>query len=254
MPKIKVSGFRAVNEIEKCEVYLKGHMQVLIDYNVMKITSYNKSWMSNPAAYVLVAEDADSGEMIGGIRVEVAKGLYPLPIETAIGSMDNRIYDIVRQFAIDGGVGELCGLWNSKTVKGIGISFFLTRAAIAVVNQLRFKTMVGICAEYTLKMFTDVGFEINTALGDDGKFPYPDERYITRSLGILNAETLESANPYDKERMFGIRNNPVQTREEVGIKGVVEIDYDLIIRDVDNILYDQENTVLKYTAPSKNIS
>ncbi|MGZ4098795.1 MAG: hypothetical protein ACXVNM_07950, partial [Bacteroidia bacterium] len=154
--KIKVTVFRAVKEPQKCEVYLKGHMQVLIDYNVMKITSYNKLWMQNPSAYVIIAENMATGEMIGGIRVEVAKGLYPLPIESAIGAMDPKVYDLVKEYAINGGVGELCGLWNSKEVKGVGVSFFLTRAAISIVNQLRFRTMVGICAEYTLKMFTDV--------------------------------------------------------------------------------------------------
>jgi len=231
--KIKISAFRAITNFEKCETYLKGHMQVLIDYDVMKITSYNKDWISNPSAYVLIAENETTGEMIGGIRVEVAKGLFPLPIETAIGELDNRIYGLVKKYALDGGVGELCGLWNSKAVKGIGVSFFLTRAAISIVNQLKFKTMVGICAEYTLKMFTDVGFEINKELGNNGEFPYPDERYVTRSLGILNADTLETANPYDKERMLGLRNKLVQTREEVGSKGIVEIDYDLTINDVD---------------------
>lgn len=237
--KIKISAFRAVNEPEKCEIYSIGHMQVLVDYNVIKITSYNKDWMKNPSAYVLIAENESTGEMIGGIRVEVAKGLFPLPIETAIGKMDNRIYKLVEDYAIDGGVGELCGLWNSKSVKGVGISFFLTRAAIAIVKQLRFRTMVGICAEYTLKMFTDVGFEINRNLGVNGEFPYPDERYITRSLGILNAETLETAHPFDKERIIGLRNNYIQTRAEVGTKGTVEIDYNLVINDIDNIQYNK---------------
>lgn len=240
--KIRVTSFRAINEPEKCEIYSKGHMQVLVDYNVIKITSYNKSWMKNPSAYVLIAENETTGEMIGGIRVEVAKGPFPLPIETAIGSMDSRVYDLVEKYAINGGVGELCGLWNSKTVKGVGISFFLTRAAIAIVKQLKFRTMVGICAEYTLKMFTDVGFEINPSLGVNGEFPYPDERYITRSLGILNAETLETANPYDKERILGLRNSYIQTRVEVGSKGEVVINYDLNIKDVDNIQYSKSSS------------
>lgn len=241
---IKIRAFRAVEDPESCETYLKGHMQVLIDYNVVKVTSYNKSWMSNPSAYVLVAEDEDTGTMVGGIRVEVAKGLFPLPIETAIGHMDPRVYDIIEQYAINGGVGELCGLWNAKSVKGVGISFFLTRAAISVVNQLRTRTMVGICAEYTLKMFTDVGFEINRGLGSNGEFPYPDERYITRSLGILDATTLSSANPYDKERILGLRNRLSQIREETGSKGPVMIKYDLTIHNIDSIDYRKFNEAI----------
>ncbi|MCW3078340.1 MAG: hypothetical protein JWO32_2949 [Bacteroidetes bacterium] len=235
--KIKISVFRAIKDVDKCERYLKGHMQVMIDYNVMKITSYNKSWTMNPSAYVLIAENVKTGEMVGGIRVEVAKGLFPLPIETAIGAMDPRIYDVVKHYALNGGVGELCGLWNSKSIKGVGVSFFLTRAAIAIVEQLKVKTMIGICAEYTLKMFTDVGFEINTTLGNNGEFPYPDNRYITRSLGILNTQTLGTASAIDKELIIDLRKRPVQTRNEIGTKGEIEIEYDLILNDVDNSPY-----------------
>ncbi|MCE3226552.1 MAG: hypothetical protein K0S32_1103 [Bacteroidetes bacterium] len=216
---------------------MKGHMQVLVDYKVMKVTSYNDKWTYNPSAYVIAAQDTTTGEMVGAIRVEVAKGLYPLPIETAIGGLDDRTFDLVKRYAIDGGVGELCGLWNSKSVKGVGVSFFLTRAAISIVNQLKFRTMVGICAEYTLKMFTDVGFEINDTLGENGQFPYPDERYITRALGILNAKTLSSAKPYDRERILGLRENPIQTRTEHGTRGDVEVEYDLVLTDVDDLTY-----------------
>jgi hypothetical protein len=234
---IKIRVFRAETENATCQEYLKGHMQVLIDYNVMKITSYNQSWMTNPSVYVLIAELESTGKMVGGIRVEITKGDIPLPIETAIGNLDSSIYGLVERYGLNGGVGELCGLWNSKDVKGVGISFFLTRAAISIINQIKFKTLVGICAEYTLKMFTDVGFEIDNSLGNNGEFFYPDERYVTRALGILNAETLETANSYDKEIMINLRSNPQQIRIENGSKGQVRIKYDLVVRDVDDLEY-----------------
>lgn len=234
---INIRVFRAVNEPDKCNEYLKGHKQVLIDYNVMNITSYNQSWTANPSVYVLIAEMASTGEMVGGIRVEITKGDIPLPIESAIGRLDSKIYEVVEKYGIEGGVGELCGLWNSKEIKGVGISFFLTRAAISIINQINFKTLIGICAEYTLKMFTDVGFEIDRTLGNNGEFFYPDERYITRALGILNAETLESANPYDKKIMLNLREKPIQLRKESGSKGIVDISYNLIVKDPDILIY-----------------
>lgn len=234
---IKIKVFRAILNPDACEEYLKGHMQVLMDYNVMKITSYNKEWTKNPSVYVLTAELEETRVMVGGIRIEVTKGDIPLPIETAIGILDNRIYKLVEKYGINGGVGELCGLWNAKEVKGVGISFFLTRAAISVINQINFFTLIGICAEYTLKMFTDVGFEIDHSLGDNGEFPYPDERYITRALGILNAETLKRANPFDRDIILSLRANPIQTRQEVGTKGVVEVKYNLIIENPDTLIY-----------------
>ncbi|MFO0322801.1 MAG: hypothetical protein ACK504_10280 [Bacteroidota bacterium] len=238
---IKIRAFRAINNPTACQEYLKGHMQVLIDYNVMKVTSYNQAWTSNPSVYVLTAEMEETGVMVGGIRIEITKGDIPLPIETAIGKLDSRIYKLVEQYGIDGGVGELCGLWNSKEIKGLGASFFLTRAAISVINQINFKTLIGICAEYTLEMFTNVGFEIDHSLGNNGEFPYPDERYITRALGILNAETLKRANPFDRDIILGLRANPTQTREEIGSKGPVKINYDLIIENPDTLVYKSKN-------------
>ena len=238
---IKIRAFRAINNPNACQEYLKGHMQVLIDYNVMKVTSYNQAWTNNPSVYVLTAELEETGVMVGGIRIEITKGDIPLPIETAIGKLDSRIYKLVEQYGIDGGVGELCGLWNSKEIKGVGASFFLTRAAISVINQINFKTLIGICAEYTLEMFTNVGFEIDQSLGNNGEFPYPDERYITRALGILNAETLKRANPFDRDIILALRANPTQTREEIGSKGLIKINYDLIIENPDTLVYKSKN-------------
>jgi hypothetical protein len=233
--RLQLSSFKAITHPEICQVYLEGHMQVLKDYNIIQITSYNNSWVSNPDAYIIIAKLESTNEIVGGIRIEMANEIYPLPIERAIGGMDSGIYGMVKEYAKSGGVGELCGLWNSKAVKGVGVSVFLTRAAISIINQIKFKTLLGICAEYTLKMFTNVGFSIDKSLGKNGEFPYPDERYITRTLGILNVEILATAHPYDRERILGLRENPKQLRIETGSKDDIEVEYDLIINNINDI-------------------
>lgn len=222
----KVRVYRAVDEPISCEEYIEDHIKVLKDYGVPMVTSGRPSWQYNPNVYCIVAYLEDNNKMVGGIRLQIADGIMPLPVEDAISSMDKGIHDMVNKY-FDEGVGELCGLWNSKEIAGIGISFILTRTAISVVNQLGFKTLMGICAEYSLKMFTDVGFVIDNSLGNNGEFPYPTNEYITRVLGIMNAYTLETAQPYDKERMLGLRNNLIQQREETGKKGTFIVNYNL---------------------------
>ena len=231
---IKLRAFRAVDEISTCQKYVEGHTVVLNDYGVTNVTSRTPVWINNPHVYVVVAEETDTGEIVGGIRVQIADGVLPLPIETAIGHMDKKVLDIVSYYRENGGVGELCGLWNSKSVAGKGISMILTRASIAIITQLRFRTLMGICADYTLPMFTQVGFVIDDSMGINGEFAYPNPNYITRVLGILNAETLETAYPYDKERMLSLRQNFAQLRTEEGPKSVYEVQYQLEITNISN--------------------
>lgn len=200
---------------------------MLEDYGILNVTSYNKDWIKNPHAYGVVAEK--DGELVGGIRVEIADGIHKLPVETAVGKMDPKVYELVSKHRMEGGTGELCGLWNSKAVAGQGISILLVRAAISLINQLKFRTLLGICAEYSLPMFSRVGFIIDTSLGENGNFKYPTSEYQANVVGILNAESLATSTPFDRERMLFLRNNPHITTKETGPKGELEIEYNLLV-------------------------
>ncbi|GAA4467948.1 hypothetical protein GCM10023093_24620 [Nemorincola caseinilytica] len=227
MLKLKFTAFKPVDDLELSERYLKGHTKVLEDYGITNITSNNRVWLEMPCIYGVVAQN-EEGELVGGIRVQMADGIHPLPVEKAVGHMDGRIYDVVKQY-YDNGVGELSALWNAKSVAGYGISVLLTRAGISMTNQMGCNTLVGICGDYTLDMFKNVGFVVDNTLGSNGEFFYPKEDFIARVLGILNSKNLETAEKVNRERMLDLRNNPVQKYMETGPKGLVEIDYNLVI-------------------------
>lgn len=226
--KINFRAFRAINDYNSCIKFRDGHVAVLKDYGITNITTNNDEWMHNPNIYCVVAQNPESGEIEGGIRIQISDNKNMLPVEKAIGKMDARIHDIVSELRFRGGVGELCALWNSKKVAGLGLSILLTRAGISAINQLSFNTLMGICADYTLKMFQQVGFVVDNSLGLGGEFPYPNENYIARVLGIMNAATLETAAEYDKKRMTDLRENPIQITIEKGSKSEIEIDYNLL--------------------------
>ena len=226
---IRIRVYRTVDELNTCYEYASGHVQVLKDYGIENITSNNNEWMYNQNIYCVIAIDNDN-EMVGGIRLQIGDGISPLPVETAIGDIDPGIYKVVEYYHKNGGIGELCGLWNSRKVKGVGISVVLVRAAISIINQLKFQTLTGICAEYSLKMFQEVGFVINERLGNEGKFVYPNENYIARVVGILNSLTLATAAPYDRKIMLNLRDCPVQSRIESGPKGNFNVNYDLNVK------------------------
>lgn len=232
--KLIFRAFRAIEEPDTCIGYREGHVSVLKDYGVTGITTNNDEWFHNPNVYGIVAQLVSTGEIVGGIRAQISDENTPLPIEKALGKMDPVIYDIVKNFRDNGGCGELCGLWNAKSVAGIGISILLTRAAISTTNQLDFETLMGICAEYTMDMFKRVGFVVNPNLGLKGEYPYPNENYITRVLGIMNATTLATANEYDKMRMKSLREFPTQTATEMHGEHKVEVQYNLIYKTNSN--------------------
>lgn len=227
--KLIFRAFKALGNRDLCEKYLDGHIQVLKNYGITNITTNNRDWMDWDGVYCITAEKED-GTIVGGVRAQIADGLNMLPVEKAIGKMDPRIHELVKLYRKDG-VGELCALWNAKEVAGMGISIMIVRAGISTLNQIACNTLMGICADYTLKMFTKVGFVVDNSLGNNGEFVYPNENYIARVLGILNAKDLETAEEFDRRKMLDLRQNPQQTCTESGPNNTeIEIEYQLVMK------------------------
>lgn len=227
MRKFTFRSFTAIKDLDTCERYLDGHVQVLRDYGITNITTNNRLWMDLPSVHGIVAED-EEGKVVGGVRVHIADGIHPLPVEKAVGYMDPKVAHVINEY-FDDGTGELCGLWNAKSVAGIGISLLLVRAGIAIVNQIRLGSLFTICGDYTMPMVRRVGFIVENGIGNNGEFFYPKDDYIARVLRKMNAETLETADEYDRDRIFDLRNNPIQHTIEQGPKGEIDIDYQLLI-------------------------
>lgn len=227
--QLRFRAFRAINDLSTCLKFKEEHGNVLRDYGIANITTNNSDWMHDPNIYCVIAEDVVENKITGGIRIQISADNAPLPVEKAIGKMDGRIFDLVKSYRCNGGVAELCALWNARSVAGAGVSMLLTRAGISVTNQLEIKTLMGICADYTLKMFQRVGFVVDYSLGVNGEFPYPNPTYKARVLGIMNAASLETAAEHDKVRMSAIRANPVQKTTEKVTSTEIQVDYNLLI-------------------------
>ncbi len=226
--KILIRSFQAIQRPDICELFLNGHVKVLTDYGITNITTNNRKWISMPNVYVVVALNEDRTTILGGVRVHIADGKQKLPLELAIGKLDAGIYTIIEKY-IDQGTGELCGLWNAKEISGLGISLVLIRAGISLVNQVNLASLFTICADYTMPMVKKVGFTVENSIGNNGEFVYPNENYIARVLKKLNTTTLELAEELDRNRIFSLRNNPIQEFKEIGPKGEVDINYNLIL-------------------------
>lgn len=118
-------AFKAIDNREYCERFLKGHVSVLEDYGITNISTNNNLWMEMKNVFVIVAFYGE--EIVGGIRVHVADGKEPLPVEKAVGYIDCKVHQLINQY-LETGTGELCGLWNAKSVAGYGVSLLLVRS------------------------------------------------------------------------------------------------------------------------------
>lgn len=230
--KYKVYVFRAIDEPELCNRYIQGHRKVLVDYGISNVTTNTNEWVNHPYIYCTVAEDVKDGTLVGGVRIQISDGKIPLPVEGAVGYMDNSIHTKVKEYALNGGISESCGLWTAKSVKGVGIARYLMWASVSSSNQLGFTKMLGICGWHTLKLFNDIGFVIDKSLGNNGDFLYPTEEHIANVIGILDAVTLKHASPFDQKVMLSMRENKSIQREEIYGPFQSTIDYNTFYDNV----------------------
>ena len=232
---IRIRAFRAIDDLQSCQRFAEGHANVLRDYGVTKVTSAKNDWFTNPDVYVVIIESEDGSITYGGERVHVANATHPLPIEAAVGIVDKRIYDLVREHARYS-TAELCGLWNSKAIAGHGTSILLTKIGVAMAIQLRLHSLFVLCAPYTVQMAQMCGFAIETSIGNKGTFYYPKLDLVATSLIVRDLVNLPEADEAVREEIQNFIINPVQTLEVQGPKGKLAVSIDLTLKPINSPL------------------
>lgn len=229
--EVRIRAFRAVDDSETCLKFIWGHQKVLENHGIYNVTSSVVEWMYSPSVFVIVVESLDRTKLYGGARVHAADGKYPLPIEVATGEMDPRVYEYIKFYA-QNGTGELCGLWNSIEVAGLGIgSYFPSRAAIVIIEQLGFDSLFSLCSPATLRFNQWIGSRPFTKVGNAGTFYYPKLDLLATAVFLEDPHTLSNAHPREREKMLWLRNNLRCLNEEKSpFKNiVVKVHYELDI-------------------------
>ncbi|OOG78045.1 hypothetical protein [Algoriphagus sp. A40] len=225
----KFKAFRAIEEPDRCEKFVKGHADVLKQYGVTKVTSSNNDWTTNPFVYVVTVELKDTEEVVSGLRIHIAHPDYPLPMEMAVSQVDHKIFGLVKDYSLEG-TGEVSGLWNSKSISGYGVgAVLLIRAGIAIVTQLKLGSLLALVAEYTLKPSLQKGFEIEEGIGNSGTFFYPKLDLVATSIVMKDPYNLPNADPIERDVIQDLRNNLQCSKIETGPKGEFLVEYDLVL-------------------------
>jgi hypothetical protein len=229
---IKIRAFRAIDNNELCVRFINGHERVLEAVGVQKVTSSGNEWATNPASFVILVESEDEKKVLGGARLQVADSITPVPIETAAGYLDDKIYELVKHYR-PRGIAEVCGLWNSMEVAGLGVgSIFLIRAALAISTQIGLDALLAFCSPFTTRIAGNYGFLKETSVGNNGTFYYPKLDLLATVVIQKYPNELLNASELETERIFDLRSKPIQVTEEKARKGKVVIDYDLKLKSV----------------------
>lgn len=220
-------AFRAVDNSELAKAFHDGHTKILTDLGISSLTSNYPSWMNDPNVLVIIVTNEEE-EVIGGIRVHKYDGSFELPIASAIKYQDPKIQDYIELKRLSGGVAESCGLWNSKKVYGRGLSPLLARCSVALTSAFDVNCLICFSAPYTLRMIKTLGFTEILEVGDNGRLPYPTEKFISSALVVDNIYTNESGTAENLDRIQSLIENPVQTVVELSQGKEVNVVYNLI--------------------------
>jgi hypothetical protein len=226
---IKIRAFRAIDDKEACMKFIEGHSRLLeIHFGVAKITSSNNDWINSENTIVIIVEEESGEKVYGGARVQMVDGKFKLPIEHALGHYDPKIFEFVKH-----GCAEICGMWNSIEVAGMGIgSLILCRVSVSIVNQLPIDKIYVLCAPVTTRMGKRVGAVVEESLGNKGFFFYPKDDFVATAMAILDVDKLVHAEENERNNIFELRKNPNQIKKEKGPKGEFDVMYQLEIPNI----------------------
>ena len=244
LTKARIVAFRAIDKPDLCDKFIEGHRRVLSGIGVHKLTSSRDEWASNRSSFVVLVESLDGQKVLGGARLQAADGITRLPLEEATGYMDARVYDLIYDYSLEG-VAEVCGLWNSAEVSGMGIgSIFLIRSALAMSNQIGLKAMFALCSPFTTRIAGNYGFLTEESIGNKGTFYYPKLDLLATLTVQKDAEGLSNASDLEKDRIMDLRKTPVQLTMELARRKIVEIDYNLMLEHVNTSEFRLKEKVL----------
>lgn len=233
--EIRIRIYRAIDNLEACKKFAQGHEQVLASYGIKKVTSSDTSWFNDRDVYMVMVESVSGDIIFGGARLHLKNESYKLPLEKAIEHIDPRINDLV--LSKDGyRAGELCGLWNTKSMSGSGLSAILIRVGVAKAGLFAYKEfdlkyLYTLSSPWTINMVKNIGFKIETLIGNHGGFDYPTPEFKAYVLKLNDISTLKQAKDDERKVIINLRENPIQRRTENGPKGKIEVEYNLIVSD-----------------------
>lgn len=225
LSEISIRSFRAVDDLESCMRFREGHLGVLEAFG-FKLTSSTEEWMFDPGTHVIIIESTDRKITYGGSRLQLLGSKLELPIQSAIGEDVLNLDEYLN--SRKGPVAELCGLWNSVAVAGLGIgSVYSIRSAIALGGLLGYNEMIALCSAFTYRISHKYGFRLVESLGEGGKVFYAGANQYAHITHQPNILSLPDSDEIERFKINEIRLNPIMRIDEIIGDGLTSIHYQI---------------------------
>jgi hypothetical protein len=225
LSEISIRSFRAIDDMDSCMRFREGHLGVLEAFG-FKLTSSTEEWMLDPGTHVIIIESLDRKIIYGGSRLQLLGSKLELPIQSAVGEDISNLDEYL--FERKGPVAELCGLWNSVAVAGLGIgSVYSIRSAIALGGLLGYNEMIALCSAFTYRISHKYGFRLVESLGQGGKVFYEGANQYAHITHQQNIIDLPDSDEIEKLKIVEIRSNPILKIDEIIGDGLTSIHYQI---------------------------
>jgi hypothetical protein len=232
---LRIRAFRAVDDPASAMAFANGHLDVLKNFG-LTLSSAKKTWMDSPSVYVILIEATDGSEVYGGARIEAYDGVHTLPIVAAVEEEAPEITSFLDKHHHNR-IGEICGLWNSMSVAGLGVgSTYSIRCAIAIAELIGLTELVALCSPYTYRIANNYGFQLLEELGNKGAIPYAGANEIAHVTFQQDVANLPGSKEEERNLILDLRKNPIQTKIEHGRKKPLEVQYNLLLPPSAHIL------------------
>ena len=223
-----LSLHRACDSFSLCENFVLGHRQ-LLSVNDVDLGPLDTSWFSSTNVYLLIVRRAGLDEILGGAKLVVYDNNGNLPLLKLLTDDYPELVGYLNEYS-EKGLVEISGLWNSRSVAGLGLgSEQLIRTSIAICGLLDIATVVTFCSPFVTRFAELYGFTPLSKFGANGSIPFPDNRWMS-TINILSDPHIMSKADYEEKKIiFDLREKPSQTRKfssrgkEITIKFELEL-------------------------------
>jgi hypothetical protein len=221
-----LSLHRASDNYLLCEKFVRGHRQLLAA-NDVDLGPVDTSWFNSTDVFLLVVRRADADEILGGAKLVIFDNNENLPLLKLLGEDYPELIGYLREYSKNGLV-EISGLWNSRSVAGLGLgSEQLIRTSIAICGLLNIESVVTFCSPFVTRFAELYGFSPLSQFGEYGSIPFPDNRWMSTINILRDPLIMSSADPSEKNLIFELREKPNQTRNFISRGKEITIKFEL---------------------------
>jgi hypothetical protein len=111
---------------------------------------------------------------VAGVRLDLRCRERPLSLERAVSRFGQQ--DRLRRY-LRGSVGELAGWWVDPCAQSRGLPAALLVEGVDFAADLGLRSVLTLVPRHTRAIVSSLGFQVCPEFGEDGEFPYPDDRY-----------------------------------------------------------------------------